>query len=277
MALFSEREGIRPRKALQIDGMDQDLRNDLWNAFIYFILRVTGHSTRDREESEIMTRKIWMHFFNLPFHDLYESIDGSFGQIRKRFFQIEWYRVYDIIEFSAAYCDRDEMREQFINACNGVLKRQVSAYRFVNGKIAQITSDQEISEIEEALQGPYQPVNGHLSKALGLLSDRENPDYSNSIKESISAIESMCRIISQKEKAKLSDALDIIEKEHHIHHALKSAFDKLYGYASDEGGIRHGAFGESEVGFDEAKFMLVSCLAFVNYLISKTPSVKDQI
>ena len=45
---------------------------------------------------------------------------------------------------------------------------------------------------------------------------------------------------------------------------------KLYGYASDKGGIRHaeGLF-ESDVTFEEAKFMLVSCSAFINYLIAE--------
>lgn len=42
------------------------------------------------------------------------------------------------------------------------------------------------------------------------------------------------------------------------------------GYTSDEGGIRHaeGLF-ESNVTFEEAKYMLVSCCAFVNYLIAE--------
>ena len=49
----------------------------------------------------------------------------------------------------------------------------------------------------------------------------------------------------------------------------------LFGYTSDEGGIRHaeGLF-VSEVSFEEAKFMLVSCSAFVNYLISEYGKIK---
>ncbi len=40
---------------------------------------------------------------------------------------------------------------------------------------------------------------------------------------------------------------------------------KLYGYSSDEDGIRHAILEEKEIGFDEAKFMLVACSGFVNY------------
>ena len=54
-----------------------------------------------------------------------------------------------------------------------------------------------------------------------------------------------------------------------IHPALKQAYIKLYAFSSDQGGIRHadGMF-ESNVTFEEAKYMLVSCSAFVNYLIA---------
>ncbi len=46
-----------------------------------------------------------------------------------------------------------------------------------------------VKEVEEALECRYTPVKRHLSNALELLSDRENPDYQNSIKESITAVE----------------------------------------------------------------------------------------
>jgi len=44
----------------------------------------------------------------------------------------------------------------------------------------------------------------------------------------------------------------------------------LYGYTSDSGGIRH-ALSDEDVTptFEDAKFMLVSCSAFINYLKAK--------
>lgn len=54
-----------------------------------------------------------------------------------------------------------------------------------------------------------------------------------------------------------------------IHSGLKSAFNILYGYTSDANGIRHaGDIGGPASTFEEAKFMLVSCCAFVNYLMA---------
>jgi len=44
----------------------------------------------------------------------------------------------------------------------------------------------------------------------------------------------------------------------------------IYGYTSDEGGIRHAMLEEKIIDFEDAKFMLVSCSAFINYLIMKS-------
>jgi hypothetical protein len=38
---------------------------------------------------------------------------------------------------------------------------------------------------------------------------------------------------------------------------------------SDESGIRHALLHEPNIGFIEAKYMIVSCSAFVDYLIQK--------
>lgn len=52
-----------------------------------------------------------------------------------------------------------------------------------------------------------------------------------------------------------------------MHPALNGAFQKLYGYTSDAGGIiRHALLEEDSLDFKDAKFMLVSCSAFVTYL-----------
>jgi hypothetical protein len=104
---------------------------------------------------------------------------------------------------------------------------------------------------------------------LELLSNRKNPDYRNSIKESISAVESMAKTITQKPKADLEEALRILERSGKIHGALKAGFSKLYGYTSDEGGIRHAMMEEPDLSSSDAQFFLVSCSAFTNYLKSK--------
>ncbi len=84
-------------------------------------------------------------------------------------------------------------------------------------------------------------------------------------------------MITGDSKATLGQALKIIENKINIHPALKIAFDKLYGYTSDEDGIRHCLMDESNLDFEDAKFMLVSCSAFINYLKEKASKVKIEL
>jgi len=134
----------------------------------------------------------------------------------------------------------------------------------------EITSKEEILEIESALQTPISPVKEHLNRALVLFADRTNPDYRNSIKESISAVESLCKLITGNAKATLGDALKEIDKLNvGLHPALKDAFSKLYGYTNDADGIRHGLTDEPNLYSEDARFMLIACSAFINYLSAK--------
>lgn len=80
------------------------------------------------------------------------------------------------------------------------------------------------------------PVKTHIQTAIDLLSDKINRDYRNSIKESISAVENICRVITKNPKTTLGQALKVVEENLQIHGALRSAFDKIYSYASDEDG-----------------------------------------
>jgi hypothetical protein len=149
----------------------------------------------------------------------------------------------------------------------------MSAWRIVGKRVTRLTSPQEIKAIEAAqlLAGKYEPVATHISTALKHLSDRRSPDYRNSIKEAISAVESICRIITNDPKTTLGDALKKLEKSGvKLHPSLKIAFDKLYGYTSDQGGIRHSLLDQPSIDFEDAKFMLVSCSAFVNLLKARS-------
>jgi len=184
---------------------------------------------------------------------------------------------------------KNEFIKAFINACNVVLERELSAYRFVGEKIIKITSEIEIKEIEEALENTknidkLKPVNEHLKRAIELLSDRKSPDYRNSIKESISALESLCKIIINDEDATLSKALNEMKSQKIIYldtpldKALDNLYEfghKLYGYANNYGGIRHGKSDpNSNVNFEDAKFMLLCCSSYINYLIVKVSKLK---
>jgi hypothetical protein len=58
----------------------------------------------------------------------------------------------------------------------------------------------------------------------------------------------------------------------YLHPILKEALSKLYGYTSDESGIRHALIDHSAATKDDAVFMLSVCSAYINYLIAKSAS-----
>ena len=157
--------------------------------------------------------------------------------------------------------------------------RKLSQYqdRILDNLVVPITNKAELKTIEEAKSIPYDSVRTHVSKALALYADRKAPDYENSIKESISAVEAMCCIITglTGTQATLGAAIKKLKDNGvHIHRAMESAFSSLYGYTSDENGIRHGGIDFTNAPAEDAKYMLISCSAFVNYLMEKWSKVQ---
>lgn len=177
-------------------------------------------------------------------------------------------------KYSFYYEEQEEYASSFVQM-NEIFEKECVGYRFVNREIIRNIDKTEITTIEEASDTKFDGCNTHIKKATHYLYDREKPDYKNSIKESISAVESICRVIAG-DGATLGDALKVLEKKRGLKGQLKSGFEKLYNYTNDKGGIRHaeGLF-VSEVTFEEAKYMLVSCSAFVNYLIAEYGKIGD--
>jgi hypothetical protein len=271
--LFSQRKGLKPVKTvMQIDSMDESLRTGLWNIskLNYWDSGIQAGYLRYDDNLKVLMVRLWHLYFRKALDSLEEACGPSYRELREYFFQCEWNEAFDFLEFVANNYPSDTINTQFMEMANDVLQQEMSAYRFVGGMITQITSGTEIEAIETALRDTdrLRPVNAHLRSALDKLSDRVSPDYRNSIKESISAIESICNLIGGS-KSELSEALKAIETKVSLHGALRKAFTSLYGYTSDSSGIRHALLEEPTLDFEDAKFMLVSRSGFVNYLLAK--------
>lgn len=277
MRFFSERYGLAPvRLAIQIDSMDDALRVGLWNCLSTHQFARTHtdpysygrHNHFPDDELDQACRLLWLYYFKKPVDTKPSNWDGTYEQMRTYFFAAPWNEVYDFIEFFLRAFPDADMNERFRNEVNETLEREQSAYRFVNGTIQRVTDQTEIDSIEQAsdLPAALSLVSTHLAAAQERLGDRKKPDYRNSIKESISAVEAMCALITGQSKSDLTGALQKLEKTSHLHPSLKRAFANLYGYTSDSNGIRHALLDEPDLTFDDAKFMLVACSAFINYL-----------
>ncbi len=270
---FSQKKGIVPVKSkVQIDSMDDDLRNTLWNLIsVYYLSDTSSGYISDADNIDLLFKKIWIDYFKKPIDILDTNYFNNRQAIRKYFLNCFWWEVYDFIEFIAHNYPENTMNEEFMNTCNEMLKRELSGYRFVGGVITQLTSEEEILEIEEALKVPISQVQTHLNRALELFADRKNPDYRNSIKEAISAVEALCIRITENRSTTLGKALNRFERDRTVglHPDLKEGFSKLYSYTSEADGIRHSLMDQANLDIEDAKFMLASCSAFINYLVSK--------
>lgn len=272
---FSERIGKNKiKEVIQIEGIDEDLKNSLWNIITFYYwdtIKEPYINSNHQVKSDFLIR-IWIYFFKNRFDEMPSYVPEFRRYVKEFFFNCQWYEIYDYIEFLSNNYDDQDFNIKFMNSCNNGLKNELSGYRFVNNIITPISNEEEISSINEALQNTekLQTVNLHINRAVELFSDRKVPDYRNSIKESISAVEAYCSIITNDQKATLGQALKKLEDTTKIHPALKKAFSNLYGYTSEANGIRHALLEESDLEQEDAKFMLVSCSAFINYLVDKT-------
>lgn len=273
MKRFSQRYGFRPVKnVVQVDTIDLDLRNSLWNALDIFYCRTFKHLSVETFTASYyptpLIRTLWADYFKWPIDTIPSHGSNACIRIREYFFSCEWLEVYDFIEFIAINSTDASRNKGFIEYCNRMLQREMSGYRFIGSQIVPITGEEEIAEIEEALKvtDTLRPAAIHLKTAMSLLSDRKSPDYRNSIKESISSVETICRLIAGSDDVTLGQALKTLNGKIDIHPALQKAFNSLYGYTSDEDGIRHALMDVPDLDFEDAKFMLVSCAAFINYL-----------
>lgn len=285
---FSERMGlVKVRESLQVDSLDEDTRTALWNIISPYL----RDTQAVREATTILD--VWTDLYHKTSDSVPATLRAGEGNvpkgtlyyrfIRKRFFDGQWNECFDLLEFLANQGNRERWNEQCIDLIAGynayaptpdrynvVLKSYNVGYRFVGDILSKIIDEVEIETVERGLEDSSDAVRELLQKAVLKLSDRTYPDYAKSVECAISAVESQCCIILGEEKVTLGDALNRLERQGvRMHSALKEAWKKLYGFTSNDAGIRHGSILPSDVDQDLAKFMLVACSAFVNYLISK--------
>jgi hypothetical protein len=151
-----------------------------------------------------------------------------------------------------------------------ILQYSNTAYRVIDGCIVPIGTEVEAATIQQAFDdleaSEFNGARTHLKNAGSALT---NGEPAESVRESVHAVESVARMLAPS--AKLSEALAVLEAKANMHGSMRKAFAALYGYASDEQGIRHPLLEEGDAKVDEADalFMIGACAAFVSYMISK--------
>jgi hypothetical protein len=261
----------KPRLDLQKNDLDNRTRNKIWNCYYrYYIEEINVGMWIDALPSQYQQyiQDLWDEVLSRPLNHIPSLGSEVCQKIEKIYREMKWNEIYDLIEFTVNVFSKSEVNKGFTKAFNEIMESEKTAYRLSGKLIVPLTNEEELKSLDEAIAIPIAPSIEHLHKAIKLFSDRDSPDYANSIKESISAVESMCRIIGKNEHT-LGDGIKRIAPQLGISIILRDSLSKLYGYTCVEPGARHGAKEQIKADFDDAKFFLVTCSGWMNYLYGK--------
>lgn len=204
---------------------------------------------------------------HIPSDEYKDTFSLNKDIIKSIIFSKDYLRVFNFIQF---VIDNPRCPEQLVSDIGAILEVSRSAYRIVESSIVPVASNEDATAIKAAFviasaheaKGP----RSHLGSAAAALTAGS---WSNAIRESIAAVESAAKVVEPSADT-LGPALAALERAQVINPALKKAFSALYGFASDEQGIRHALVfdGQAAVGEADALFMFGACAAFVSYLLS---------
>jgi hypothetical protein len=271
---FSQRTGLAPiPPQLKLGEVSPELRRLL---FYFFDLEW------QRESNSTYSYRVfdagWLRVasdlhvlhFNLDASSFNSEASFTHAKIRQFIKQAPIGPLFDLVEFFASHrgCS-DEFKRELASAF--VMSR--AAYRiFDNQYIVAIGTDEQAAAVERAItDAEAKNATAARKQLIAAGVALRNGDWSGCVRESIHAVEAMAVRLAP-EKNTLGAALAVLDRQGHIHGSLRAAFDKLYGYSSNEEGVRHAlVFGdEPKVDETDALFMLGACASFVSYLLARS-------
>lgn len=274
---FSQAQGYEELPGpLKLEELPEEARIQIWNVFYHFINATKKYGSY----SSVYVGGVWVPILrakhashdNRPLDEWNNSFEHQRQRIRGSVEKLPFNQVFDLIQFVIRHpqCPRE-----FVVMMKEVFATSRLAYTIDVAKpptIIPAVTDAEGKTVVDAMQtlrsASLDGSAAHLRNAAECIN---GSDWAGSIRESINAVESVARRLDPKASKELGPALASLDKHNALHPALKGAFAKLYGYTSDEQGIRHALLDQSSanVGMDEAVFMLGACASFASYLSRK--------
>jgi hypothetical protein len=278
---FAQAEGVEPLpQPLKLGEISQELRALLWKVFYHSLLKAEKSSVLgdvhpwvgDRWHSILRDKHV--HFDHRMADDFENDFTTCSAAMRAIFENGNYVQVFDFIQFVLRHrsCPHD-----LADGVAWALKQSRAAYVLVDRHtIYPIPSKEEGAAIERAFADlasvEFGGARAHLRKAGEFLNQGH---YADSVRESIHGVESVARLLDPKASRTLGPALAALEAKGTIHGALKAGFSSIYGYSSDESGIRHSLLDgdKAQVDLHDSMFMIGACASFVSYLIGKARAI----
>lgn len=273
---FRQAEGLEPLpERLKLKQLSRGLRAALFSACFTSIQKSSDEMYREYLEPpwKQISYDIHVDYLAKP-ADEWQSYTKIIVQFAKEIIlKRDYADVFDFLQYILRHSDTPR---PFKHVIARALETHRAAYSVIlDGgppTIMPTASEEEAETLQQAFADlrsvEYAGAREHLRKAGEELNSGR---YAESVRESIHAVESVARAITGLPKPVLPDAMKKIVERHEIHPALYQGLDKLYGWTSDEKGVRHALNSEAaKVDIPEAQFMLGACAAFVSYLIGKS-------
>jgi len=189
--------------------------------------------------------------------------------LRNEVAKAQYDRLYGLIEYLLRH---PATPAYFRESVERALTAARAPYRVLDGDtLLPLVSDEAAQAVrgavEQSASARLDGARQHLKNSASLLGAGQ---WAASVRESIHAVESVALVLSPGSDT-LGPALKALEEKMELHEALKRGFSAIYGFTSDESGIRHALLekGDADVDETDALFMLSACAAFVSYLIGK--------
>jgi hypothetical protein len=269
---FEQAEGLAPLPTqLARTEVSQELRAVLWKYLHEQIDESSesgGYGPHLGKPWRHILKEVHVYREHKLVDDFSTDLKPALAAVRRVFEKGSYSDIYGWLQFVLGI----NRSREFVERIAKILRYCRSPYRIVaDDVIFPIGTDEEATTVNKAFVD---------LKATGFAGSREHlksasaelgaGNFSDSIRESVHAVESVVRILEPS--GDFSKALAKLEAKAKIHGALVSGFKSIYGFSSDEQGIRHPLLDKGAPAVDEvdAMFMLGACSAFISYLINKS-------
>ena len=205
--------------------------------------------------------------------------ESSLGALNEHVKGCEWPEFYDFVELMGQLLkkkDEDvpfgdtEYIESYSQKVNALLQEDGIGWA-LNEK-AELTRQmprpvaKRAEAASEALKDKFAPARVHYQKATDYLY-RHPIDEANSIKEIVSAVESVARVV-EPNATTLGAAIKLLHKDPHFSPYLLDGLEKLYVYSNATPQVRHGHPTIGQPRLEEAELAHAVGVAYILYLIA---------
>lgn len=159
------------------------------------------------------------------------------------------------------------------------------AYEFIKGSVIRKGRKHTVETADRAQyvmsDKRLQSARMHYSKALNFFRDRRQPDYANTVKEAVCAVESAGKDLFPQAKAStLGELINWLKNKKNniaIPSALTNTFTSVYALRNSAEGVAHGSANGGEITAAIAEYILSLSASTIIYLVDLANSTEPEI